>query len=530
MDRSPTSMLWNGMAMSVFLLMAVVRAVGGQTGAGSGTESLGVTETQRGEALARIYCSACHLFPEPALLDKKTWINGTLRKMAPYLGVARIRYAGRPDGARLEASHLFPPSPLLTESEWNAIRHYYAQEAPEIALPAPVRDPIAMTLPQFAVERLVNARGTPPLTTFVKVDGSKREILLGDAGLGTLSRFGAGGRWIGETAVQGATVGLCSDGVRTFATLIGEVFPSDVPSGKLVILPEAGGAGAPKEVLNGLQRPTGTVLSDLNGDGRKDFLVCSFGNYLGRLSWFEQLPDGRHEEHVVLDVPGALKAEVLDANGDGRLDFIVLMAQGNEGLFLFVNQGHGEFSARPLLRFHPAFGSTGFELVDMNSDGFPDVLLTNGDNGEYPSPFKRYHGVRIYLNDGHYQFTEAWFYPMNGAFKALARDFDGDGKIDIAAISFFADYSRPEETGFVYLRREGAMQFKAQTLSEARVGRWLTMDAGDVDGDGAVDLVLGSFAQGPPGIEIPPTLQNAWRTNGVSGLLLRNLRMISKRP
>ncbi len=513
----------------VALLIASAHELRGQTAAGSGAESVGLTEVQRGAALAQQYCSACHLFPEPSLLDKKTWINGALRKMAPYLGVARIRYAGRPDGARLEASHLFPPAPWLTETEWNAIRHYYAQEAPETAHPSPARDPIGMTLPGFSVERLGNVR-TPPLTTFVKVDGAKREILLGDAGLGVLSRFGSGGRWLGETPVRGATVGLCLDGGRTFATLIGEVFPSDVPSGKLVVLPDIGSEGAPKEVLTGLQRPTCTVVSDFNGDGRNDFLICSFGNYLGRLSWFEQLPNGQFDEHVLLDTPGALKAEVLDVNGDGSMDFFVLMAQGNEGLFLFTNQGNGDFSVRPLLRFHPAFGSTGFELVDMNGDRFPDVLLTNGDNGEYPSPFKNYHGVRIYLNNGHYQFTEALFYPLNGAFKAVARDFDGDGDVDVAAISFFADYSRPEETGFVYLQQQGAMQFTAQTVAEARLGRWLTMDAGDVDGNGSLDLVLGSFAQGPPGIEIPSALQVAWRTNGVSGLLMRNLVIPSKKP
>jgi hypothetical protein len=513
------------------LLLPTLMAVGAHA-----AESLPATapndailpEWKRGAGLAQLYCGACHLFPEPDLLDKRTWVTGTLRKMAPYLGVAQIRYAGRPDGARLQTSGLFPSSPVVSEADWNAIRAYYLHEAPDTALPAPKRDPIQPALTHFEARVL---QGTTPsaLTTLARIDSVRQGILLGDAGTASVAAFSPAGQWLRNTPIQGAAVGLVADDRRTLVTLIGEVFPSDVPAGKVVVMPSRGDDDGAKVLLTGLQRPAETVVADLNGDGRNDLLVCGFGNYLGRLSWFEQTVEGGYNEHVLLDVPGAIRAVVRDVDRDGRLDLVVLMAQGNEGLFLFTNQGRGEFSVRPLLRFHPAFGSTGFEWVDMNGDGFPDVVLTNGDNGEYPSPFKRYHGVRIYLNDGNYNFTEAWFYPLNGAFKALARDFDGDGDLDLAVISFFPDYSQPLETGFVYLRRDGPMKFSAQTFPEATVGRWLTMDAGDVDGDGAVDLLLGAFSQGPPGIAIPAALQSNWQTNRVSGVLLRNtLRSVRK--
>lgn len=44
----------------------------------------------------------------------------------------------------------------------------------------------------------------------------------------------------------------------------------------------------------------------------------------------------------------------------------------------------------------------------------------------------------------------------------------------------------------------GDLHFKAHTFPEADRGRWLTMVAGDIDGDGDADLVLGSFAQFNP--------------------------------
>src|SRR5258707_10819375 len=44
---------------------------------------------ERGHQLAQGYCQTCHLFPDPALLDKATWENGALPEMAPWLGRAK---------------------------------------------------------------------------------------------------------------------------------------------------------------------------------------------------------------------------------------------------------------------------------------------------------------------------------------------------------------------------------------------------------------------------------------------------------
>jgi hypothetical protein len=104
--------------------------------------------------------------------------------------------------------------------------------------------------------------------------------------------------------------------------------------------------------------------------------------------------------------------------------------------------------------------------------------------------------VYIFLNDRSYHFKQKYFFPINGCYKAIARDFDGDGDLDIATISFFADYEHQPEESFVYLENEGGFDFRPFSFSEAGSGRWLTMDAGDLDGDGLIDLVLGNFSLG----------------------------------
>src|SRR5687768_15702359 len=40
------------------------------------------------EALAKKYCTSCHSFPQPQLLDKHSWKDGVLPRMAVKLGIA----------------------------------------------------------------------------------------------------------------------------------------------------------------------------------------------------------------------------------------------------------------------------------------------------------------------------------------------------------------------------------------------------------------------------------------------------------
>ena len=107
---------------------------------------------------------------------------------------------------------------------------------------------------------------------------------------------------------------------------------------------------------------------------------------------------------------------------------------------------------------------------------------------------------------------------MNGCFKAMARDFDGDGDLDIAAISFFADYPHHPEEGFVYLKNKGDLSFQPFILPETAGGRWLTMDVGDFYRTGRPDIILGNFHVG-----FPVSADTAYKINSSPFILLRNI-------
>jgi hypothetical protein len=284
-----------------------------------------------------------------------------------------------------------------------------------------------------------------------------------------------------------------------FVLDIGTLAPTHAKFGQVRKLFATGSSPITKDtipLIDSLGRPVSFTKADLNQDGKPDLVVCEFGYLTGALSWMENKGNG-YERHVLRNEPGAVKAYVRDENNDQLPDIWALFSQGEEGIFLFTNQGNGQFTTQQVLRFPPSYGSSYFEFQDFDKDGHEDIIYTCGDNGDYSTVLKPYHGVYIFLNDGNNTFRQRFFYPINGCYKALARDYDKDGDMDIATVSFFADFKNRPEEGFVYLENEGNFNFQAATFPEARQGRWITMDAGDLDGDGKIDIVLGNFSLGP---------------------------------
>ena len=495
---------------------------------------------QRGAELATLYCSACHLEPAPDILPRRSWM-AALGYMGYWLGIDDISYLDdEPEFVRinvssrlevLERDDVFPAAPGLSADDWELLRRYYLRAAPADALPQANKPDLDWDLQRFDLFR-TSYRQPFAITTMVHVRDAAEEVYIGDSLAQSLTVLDGNGQVRTSRQFRPPISPVDIQFVRGTAYLgsIGDLLAQREANARLahisaLSLVDGSIADAASEVvLDNLFRLADIEVADLNGDGRLDFIVCGFGSITGSVAWYESLAEeGEYREHVVLPLPGAVKARTHDFNDDGLLDIMVLVSDAREGLHVLVNKGGGEFELHTVFESHSAYGHTFLELEDFNGDGMMDALVVNGDNVD-SDPYntaKNYHGVRIYLNRGDFQFEQAYFYPMYGAFIARTADFDADGDLDIVAISFYPDFADPRRESFAYLENQGDLEFTAFSTEELNNGRWMTMNIGDIDGDADVDVVLGgSYLE--IGMYAYTELYDELVENGESVLILKN--------
>ncbi|MEM9928223.1 MAG: VCBS repeat-containing protein, partial [Bacteroidota bacterium] len=196
----------------------------------------------------------------------------------------------------------------------------------------------------------------------------------------------------------------------------------------------------------------------------------------------------------------------------------VLYGQGREEIvaYQFAQEG---LITRVVKTFPPSYGSSSLQFIDWNGDPYPDLLYTNGDNADYRSPPKPYHGIRVFTGTADGTYPEAVFLPLPGAYGAEVADFDQDGDQDIAAISFFPDYTQALPASAVYFENKGPAGFSSYRLPSEGKGRFIRLTAGDYDLDGDIDLAAATLA-----MEAVPDQgrMEGWIKNGLPFIVWEN--------
>jgi hypothetical protein len=196
---------------------------------------------------------------------------------------------------------------------------------------------------------------------------------------------------------------------------------------------------------------------DLDGDGRADVVVGAYGwsEYTGRLAVLHELPAGEHRLWDVVDAtltgeePGeelGLGLATGDVDGDGYVDILAGSPLGDGGAFAFFGPFSGD-----------------------RTTSQAEVVVSGGDPGQ-------------------------WL-----GYALAAGDLTADGGADLAVGAPWSAYLADAPPGrvFVFDDPRGALDIAdaAWTITSgvaAPDAFGIALEAGDLDGDGTSDLVVGA--------------------------------------
>ncbi len=443
-------------------------------------------------------CGSCHGVPPPDILPRSAWRRS-------FEQMALIR-SGQPQAAEGR-----PGSAALPDDMQRVLSHY-EQAAPE-RLPPPERWPapdasrfkkrsmapeLPGTAPTIANVRLVdlNADGTLEVVASDMREG----VLLRGNPMGPSARLDVIASIPHPSRISPAD--LEGDGRPGFLVGdLGRLLPGDQLVGAVIWMRPQAGGGYAQLALEGWPRVADVRAGDFDGNGKLDLAVAAFGwRKVGRVSILENRSAGGRPsllEHVVDPRPGAVDVIPVDLNRDGKLDLVTLLSQQFETVVAYINKGTPAFTFETVVLYeapHANWGSSGMEVVDLDSDGDLDVLLTNGDTFD-DDILKPYHGIQWLENDAGLKFRVHHLAGMPGAHRAAAADLDGDGDLDIVAAALLAggsDRDQSQLPALVWLEQKRRGVFERRTLSMGSV-RHATLDVGDLEGDGDLDIVVGNM-------------------------------------
>ena len=379
---------------------------------------------------------------------------------------------------------------------------------PPLLPPAPVADP-AYAFTATAIGNPIEGRPWITYLTLVDLDQDGAiDVLACDARDNTV-------RWLRQVAplqftesVLGAPipapahVEACdydNDGdLDVLVASMGQILPNNDPIGAVVVLENDGAQRfSPRTVLADVARVTDVRGADLDGDTDIDLIVGQFGYVQGEINILRNDGTQHYTAERLLSLPGTINTPVADFDGDRRPDVAALVSQEWEEVHLFDNTG-GSLRPRQVWgSTNEDFGSSGLTVADLDRDGDPDLLLTNGDAFDYARPGSRpWHGLQWLENQrGNFTYHRIGGFP--GAFSPVAVDLDGDRDLDIVTVSGFNDWESGEAVSLLAWVNDGAQQFRPVILARSPT-HLITVAAAALDGDGRVELITGGFHAYPP--------------------------------
>jgi hypothetical protein len=212
--------------------------------------------------------------------------------------------------------------------------------------------------------------------------------------------------------------------------------------------------------------PDVVILEDFDGDGRPDLATTNWSG----VSVIPSRGGRTFAEERISPVPdGATAMEAADLDGDGRPDAVVVASP--DAIAVLRNGGDGIFGAAQPYPIGEQIA--GHAVADIDRDGHPDIIVSSlgGEGGI----------LEVLRNDGEGRFASPAPVDLPAPIDPgpiLAADLDRDGDQDLAIAGWAVEV--------LINRGNGTFRDPVRYLTGAS-----RLDAADLDGDGALDLVFG---------------------------------------
>lgn len=438
------------------------------------------------EQLAQIktFCAHCHAFPSPNSFPREAW-----------------------DAEVAQGFRLFRESPTegLVVPPEDVTRAWFESQAPE-SFPTDGAVDVAETDLFRIQDAWISPETSGIAVSCVRYDKERRQLWSCDMNDGSLYSAGHGEPLI-RVSRPLELVNPCRilpadiDGDGDDEVLVSELgsfFPEDHQKGAVWAF-SADEQWKATAILQSAARVSDVQTADLDADGDTDLVVAEFGwRKTGSILILWNDGDGTWRKSVLDERHGAIDVPVVDLNEDGRPDILAVIAQEHETVVAYINAGGGQFEPKTLYEAgDPAFGSSGIQIADIDADGDPDILHTNGDSFDdgYLKPF---HGMRWLENVGNLSFVPHELARMPGVHRALVADLDMDSDMDVVAVSLLppdAEGAALEKASVIWLEQMPSGEFQRHVV-EVRSANHADCELVDWDSDGDLDLCVAHFAWG----------------------------------
>jgi hypothetical protein len=459
---------------------------------------------ETGETLALRECSKCHAFPPPKSMLQRDWEYGAI----PYLE----------DLLRLQQLKNYDEKTVRKVLDnWSKIKDYYIKNG-SLKNPgeqASREDPIQ----SFNAKEVL--KGTDVSAIFYHQ--AHKALYVGDTKTRTAIVLNNQGKILNRFELNKIPSFFCVSDNNIIVCGINSLDPLDSKQGEVGHIDPDGNY---IRLLNGLNRPTKYLEFQHNMASHS--ILLEYGIRLGKVTLFRDM-----KEIFTINLSGGIDCEIIHEPDNQNTTLYVLFAQEHECIIRLSLGSNDEVQQDVLIKKQPGWGFTAMDILDFDNDGELEILTSNGDTTEFRSNPRTYHGIRAYdiAQDG---LNESWFVPVHGVMDFVSLDYNNDGQLDLASVSYFGDFKNNPEQGAMIHQNKSNGEFVSRPLPQSEKSRWCRIGKGDLDLDGDDDLILGALnyetTKRPyeknikylESFKTPKSVLKEWNKNGNRLLLLMN--------